>query len=144
MELLRRERGLPGTYIIQGVRSGSALSKSSAERLWVELMLECDMVEAVTVVKKYAVSDLRNKWTPIITAHTLRHNFVTMCWERGIDVFTTSKLVGHSDVTTTQKIYTHLTETMQRKAAQRLNEMFDNVPKLERPESRPEKVVRIG
>lgn len=43
-----------------------------------------------------------------ITPHCLRHNFITMCWEAGVDVVITSKIVGHSSPMITLGIYTHL------------------------------------
>lgn len=43
-----------------------------------------------------------------ITPHCLRHNYITMCWEAGLDAIITSKLVGHVNPTVTLNIYTHL------------------------------------
>jgi integrase len=45
--------------------------------------------------------------TKNVSFHTARHTFATMCLTSGIDIFTTSKLLGHSDVKTTQ-IYAKL------------------------------------
>ena len=33
---------------------------------------------------------------PIITPHAMRHNYATMCWEAGIDAYTTMRLMGHA------------------------------------------------
>lgn len=43
-----------------------------------------------------------------LTVHYLRHNFITMCWESGLDAVITSKIVGHSNPQITLNIYTHL------------------------------------
>ena len=45
-----------------------------------------------------------------ITPHCIRHNYATVCWERGIDPYTTMRLMGHSSIKTTMDIYTHLNE----------------------------------
>ena len=52
-----------------------------------------------------------------ITPHCIRHNYVTVCWERGIDPYTAMRLMGHSSIKTTMDIYTHLNE---RQLSQRL------------------------
>lgn len=45
---------------------------------------------------------------PHITAHWLRHTFVTMMYKSGVDIMTASKQAGHADIKTTMEIYTHL------------------------------------
>jgi len=42
-----------------------------------------------------------------ISGHCARHTFATLCITQGVDIFTTSKLLGHTDVKTTQ-IYAKL------------------------------------
>ena len=43
-----------------------------------------------------------------IHIHDLRHSYVSMLIEKGVDIFTISKLVGHSNVQITSSIYAHL------------------------------------
>lgn len=45
---------------------------------------------------------------PHITAHWLRHTFITMMYKAGVDIMTASKQAGHADINTTLQIYTHL------------------------------------
>jgi integron integrase len=42
-----------------------------------------------------------------VTAHTFRHSFATRLLQKGYDIRTIQKLLGHEDVTTTE-IYTHV------------------------------------
>lgn len=127
--LLWPVRGLPDTYVAHGEKSASSpLSKSSAERLWVELMLEADMVAPVTDPGRYASYDVRSKWRATVTPHALRHNYITMCWENGLDPYETMKLVGHTSITTTLNVYTHLSEAQLQKTAAKLDGMFTGAP----------------
>lgn len=122
-DLLGGVRGLPDMFIIRGVKGG-VLAKTSAERLWVELMRACDMVEPVEVANAYRPTDIRSKWKPIITPHDIRHNYATMCWESGIDPYTTMRLMGHSSIKTTMDIYTHLNDRQFQNMAAKIEVVF--------------------
>lgn len=120
---LRRLRGVPGAFIITGETSGSPLSKTMFQRIWTDLMIAADLVLSVPA-SNYRASDPRSRFRPMITPHALRHNYITMCWEAGVDVFTTSKIVGHARIETTLHIYTHLTESAKHVAAEKLDSVF--------------------
>ena len=118
-------RGEPDSYLFPGELSGTALSKSSAEKLWVRLMLAAEMVNKLEPGKTcFPDFDIRSQYEPIITPHVLRHNYVTMCWENGIDVYTTMKLVGHKSIKTTMDIYTHLSNKQMEEAKSQVQLMF--------------------
>ena len=53
-----------------------------------------------------------------IRFHDLRHTFVTMALEYGMDVKTLSSIIGHVSSATTLDIYSHITTEMEIKAAQ--------------------------
>lgn len=42
-----------------------------------------------------------------LTPHELRHTYGTILRERGVDIYTIQKVLGHSDIGTTSKIYVH-------------------------------------
>lgn len=112
-------------FVFQGERNHASLAKTTAERMWIELMVECSLAEPLPPgANRYRDSDIRSKYKPIITPHTMRHNYVTMCWESGVDVYTCSKLVGHKSINTTLNIYTHLSEKQMDKAIQQVSTMF--------------------
>ncbi|MEG2389252.1 MAG: hypothetical protein RSC90_11890, partial [Clostridia bacterium] len=49
---------------------------------------------------------------------------ITLCWENGIDVYTTMRLVGHANYKTTMDIYTHLSEAQMENAKRQVGDMF--------------------
>lgn len=135
--ILQPLRGLPDTYIAHA-QSGAdkPLPKSSADRLWVNLMASAGLAVAAPDDGKFEKYDPRHKLRPLITPHALRHNYITMCWEHGLDPYETMKLVGHASITTTMDIYTHLSEAQMSKTAAKLDDMFAGprvASKLHRP-----------
>lgn len=44
---------------------------------------------------------------PALTAHELRHSFGSILYERGVDIVTISKLMGHASIDITVKLYVH-------------------------------------
>lgn len=118
-------RSLPDEYVFVGEISGQPLSKTTSERMWVHLMYAAAMVtELPADSRKYGVNDIRSKYAPLITPHALRHNYITMCWEHGIDVYSTMRLVGHSSYKTTMDIYTHLSNAQLQRTAAQVENMF--------------------
>lgn len=125
-------RGKPDQYVFHGERSGQALAKTTAERMWISLMMDCGLAEPRPAGSThYRPTDLRAMYKPLITAHTLRHNYIVMCWEAGVDVYTAMRLVGHSNINTIMGIYMHLTEQMMSTAQAQLDDLFQGNPKKE-------------
>lgn len=121
-------RETPNAFVFPGA-NGKPLAQVTAVRMWIELMRACDMVEAINDDTCYGLNDIRGQYRPIITPHTMRHNYITMCWEQGIDALITMKLVGHADYQTTMNIYTHLSAKHMDAAKNQLNLMFDGQKK---------------
>lgn len=59
-----------------------------------------------------------------ITYHTARHTFATMMLTLGADLYTTSKLLGHSEVRTTQ-VYARIINKKKDDAVNLVNEVFE-------------------
>ena len=56
--------------------------------------------------------------------HSLRHTFATRALEKGIDVKTVSRILGHKNVVTTMNIYQDVFPKQKKKAADLLNDLF--------------------
>lgn len=98
-------RGLPDVYVMRNKR-GHVVDCKQRRKIWHMLIHErCDI--------------------PDITAHALRHNYITMCWEAGIDVYATARFVGHSNVATTLGIYTHLSKEREQENVEAVRHLFD-------------------
>lgn len=57
-----------------------------------------------------------------VTIHTLRHTFVTLGIEQGLDFKTLMSLTGHSSISTFFGVYSHFTPKMQQAAAVKIAE----------------------
>jgi integrase len=56
-----------------------------------------------------------------ITSHMLRHTYITILYDAGIDVKTAQKWAGHATVAVLMDIYTHLSEGKEKEAVSKLN-----------------------
>lgn len=61
---------------------------------------------------------------PHISPHALRHTMTSMLIFNGIDIVSTSKRLGHSQVSTTSDIYAHIVEAADKKNADLLGEIL--------------------
>jgi len=121
LPMLTKHRGLPGMLVFH-TDKGSPMSKASSERIWISLMIDAGF--ATPKEKEWKHKDIRAQWDPGITPHYLRHNYITMLWESGVDAVTAMSLVGHADYRTTVQVYTHLEKAHLRDAVVKINRVF--------------------
>ena len=123
-DMLLTVRSLPNQYVFH-TANGSPLSQSSFKRKWLSLMEDCGCVEEREITEETdRPNDICKRLKATITPHYLRHNFVTLLYEAGIDPLVAMKIVGHADYQTTANIYTHLSEESLRKANISIGDVF--------------------
>ncbi len=66
-------------------------------------------------------------WECTIQPHDLRHSYVTMLYDKNIDLKTAIKWVGHEDTTMIMRIYAHLTEQREKIAEQEVAKHVENL-----------------
>ncbi|WP_445458395.1 tyrosine-type recombinase/integrase [Flavobacterium sp. HNIBRBA15423] len=74
--------------------------------------------------RAYYHSYMRKLDLPIMKFHGLRHTFATRCINAGVDIKTTSVMLGHSNITTTLNLYSH-PDLAQKKTA--IGKMFKSL-----------------
>lgn len=73
----------------------------------------------------YHRKELRTLWKNFefgVTQYQLRHYYVTMLYEAGIDAETAMLQTGHSNISTMRNIYTHIRNSKIKDVAKKLNE----------------------
>jgi integrase len=72
---------------------------------------------------------LKSAGLPIIRQHDLRHTAATLMLSEGIHPKVVQEMLGHSNITLTLATYSHVLPTLQREAADKLDDAF-NRPKI--------------
>lgn len=119
--------------------SGGIMSESAYKRLWDSYLAELnfkfgDFSGILTPNKQNGKPEPYHKpksrfapqkipfVIPRITAHMLRHTFITLMYIAGVDLLTAKEQAGHADVQTTMEIYTHLDNLYKSKQIEKLDE----------------------
>lgn len=99
----------PSKYVFEGQFAGEPYSIGSAQQVM------------RAALKKSGLS--KN-----LTVHTLRHSFATHLLERGTDIRSIQKFLGHASIKTTT-IYTHISKMATNKIASPLDRLIDETNK---------------
>ncbi len=84
------------------------------------------IIDPMTLSRDFrkAIIDLQ---LPEMSFHDLRHLHATMLLEAGFPAKVVQERLGHSSITMTMNTYSHVTETMQEKAVEKLEEALKNI-----------------
>ncbi len=124
--------------------SGGMMSESAYKRLWDSYLAELNFKfgdfsgvlvpnEQTGTMEQYhkPKSRFAPKKIPFviprITAHMLRHTFITLMYIAGVDLLTAKEQAGHADVQTTMEIYTHLDSIYKSKQIEKLDEYLRKI-----------------
>lgn len=124
--------------------SGGMMSESAYKRLWDSYLAELnfkfgDFSGIIVSNKESGISEPYCKpqsrfapkkipfVIPRITAHMLRHTFITLMYIADVDLLTAKEQAGHADVQTTMEIYTHLDSIYKSKQIEKLDKYLSNI-----------------
>lgn len=80
------------------------------------------------------------KYAEEMTAHVLRHTFITRLFEAGLDIKEIQTLAGHKDVSTTLGVYTHFDkEVRQQSTFTKVRSILESEPSQDTPKEEPKK-----
>ena len=111
-------------YVCPAV-SGKPMSETAWKKLWDSYLNELNFRFGEFPFEKPKSRFAPKKLPfviPRITAHWLRHTFITMMYQAGVDVLTAKEQAGHADISTTLAIYTHLDKTYKRHQMNKLDD----------------------
>lgn len=119
---------------------GKMLSETAYKRMWDSYKSELNrrfgdfsgivVADKKGKLKQYELPDSKfdpkkiPQVIPNITAHMLRHTFITNMYLAGVDVMTAKEQAGHSDIQTTLNIYTHLDGIYKKKEISKLDQFY--------------------
>ena len=122
--MLLEKKGEAGEYVFHDAQ-GNPLSQGTFKRMWCRLMQAAGCVEKRDYDPHEEKNwDILKQVKPTLTPHFLRHNYVTLLYEAGVDPLIAMKIVGHTDYKTTANIYTHVRDEMLKKATVNLEDVF--------------------
>ena len=120
------------TLLVCPSAHGTLMTDTSWKRLWESYLKELNFrygdfsgCIGLTVKSKFQPGGLPLV-IPNITAHWLRHTFITNMYFAGVDLLTAKEQAGHSDIRTTSEIYTHLDAEFKERKMQSLNNYLNS------------------
>ncbi len=111
-------------YVFPGEDPKKPMPGSTYDRKWLHY---CKDMGFVTDTPEEKISSqgkkyIKHNYKPTLTAHMLRHGYVTILFEAGVDEYTAKELAGHANIATTRAIYTHLRNQKKTASVDRLKE----------------------
>ena len=116
-----------GLLVLPGA-DGGLLTNQGYKRLWESYMHYLNLCAGGRDKKRTKNEDGKPAFTPALqviepfTAHQLRHTYVTMLYDAGVDAKSAQALMGHASLEMTLKIYTHLSQRKKADSIGKLNE----------------------
>lgn len=77
-------------------------------------------------LSKSFVKVLKDNGIRHVKFHSMRHTYATRLFEKGVQLKTVQKLLGHSSIEITADIYTHVMDSEKISAVQKLNDLFED------------------
>ena len=109
-------------YVVPSAR-GKMMSETAWKRLWESYLCDLNLKYGGFPEGKSKFAPEKAPFIiPRITAHWLRHTYITMLYQSGVDVLTAKEQAGHADISTTLEIYTHLDRTYKRHQMDKLDD----------------------
>lgn len=116
--ILRQQKTGEYVYIPLSEDARNIISPFAAGRVFVE-----------GTIYDYTANQHIRRWckragiTKHVTMHTARHTFAVLLLTRGVDIYTVSRLLGHTSIATTQ-IYADIVDERRRQAIQQLPKLL--------------------
>ena len=82
-----------------------------------------DNVNFLSISEWFKRWQKQNNIVPVIRFHDLRHTHASLLLLQGVDFKTISSRLGHSSIVTTMNIYAHVIESLDKDAAQKIDEL---------------------
>ncbi len=134
-------------FLVCPAANGGLMSQSAWRKLWKSYLLELnvkygDFANSIEYQSRHGTAEkpITERHTPTsrfepeklpflipnITAHWLRHTFITNMYFAGVDILTAKQQAGHSDIKITMEIYTHLDAEYKVKNIAKLNDYLSD------------------
>ncbi len=122
------EDARPADYVFPGEDSSKPMPGATYDRRWLHYCKDMGFVENFPEQKISAQGKhyTKDNFKPTLTAHMLRHGYVTILFEAGVDEYTAKELAGHANIATTRAIYTHLRNGKKNSSVDRLKDYVSN------------------
>lgn len=110
---IEKRRGKTDEYVFAG--NNGAMTKSELRKRWNRYCIDTGMYESEEN-KQGSIKKI-----PALTPHQLRHGYVTMLYESGLDEKEAITQTGHANEAVMRDIYTHLREKKKSGIAEKIN-----------------------